>query len=141
VLGQFDLYAVVHSDPLGGVLVAGVNYDPVDWPVGTRFGHIWLFKPVNPDGSTQQTLEFYGDNEILNKLVEVRLPDGTVGTVKLRDMPWYTTGGSVVRRAYNQWPSQSQTAIRYGIWVSDELAAAHSTFAPPTLYDWFGDPL
>jgi len=106
----FDHYTGRPLD--NGVEVTAWNDDPVDYPPGQRFAHVWTFLPLRPDPryggqlNTEQYLTVFDE----------RVPSPHSGQM--------TSGGPVIVRPWSEFVVPSTKAI-HGIWVPDTLAAAH----------------
>ena len=119
-----DHYAVVHQQGQGFVAVYAWNDDPDDYPLGEKYGMLWVFRPVAPDpnlggrDNTAQTMDFYGEVDILSR----------------------KTSGNKHTFAEFDPPIQSNR-IRHGIQIPDELADTHRAFPSAKWSDWIGDDL
>lgn len=95
-----------------GVEITAWNDDPEDYPPGQRFAHVWTFRALRPDPryggqlNTDQSLTVYDERD----------PSPFVGQS--------TSGGPVIVRPWSEFVIPG-TRIIHGIWVNDELAAAH----------------
>ncbi len=126
VFNSFDHYALWESTDPVGLVVGCWNDDPVDYPVGTRFGDFWMFEPIQPDSAiggqlnTRQTKVTYGDPEwIADK--------DHINSIKM-------TGGLARVDLWNRKPNPATPIIKHGIWVSDALNDEH--FAVRSVHGW-----
>lgn len=110
---EFEGFDHCTARPLdNGIEVTAWNDDPEDYPPGQRFAHVWTFLPLRADPryggqlNTEQYLTVYDEG----------MPSPHEGHS--------TSGGPVVVRPWSEFVVPT-TKVIHGIWVSDELAAAH----------------
>lgn len=96
--------------------LTGWNDDPDDWPVGERWASRWTFLPVNPDGTTRQTQQFYAD------------AGGEQHT-------WLSANNTIL--PFEDLPEVPSRNVFHGIWVTDQSYADHRAMRTTHGYaDW-----
>lgn len=96
-----------------GLLVYAWNDDPEDFPVGTRWGQVWFFDTLAPDArfggamNTRQTVTWYAE------------PGSIVVAHGIAARPW------------SELPKPAQNVTSHGVWMPDDLWAAHQALQVP----------